>query len=114
VQQPPPYRADDNRTHRAGPDNHDDCARSASDDYCTSHDLGADYDCGRTSDHISSDHDRADDNGAHGVNNGAARSEWVLAKRTSREDLRQCVLAERTGYRPGWCDCRSRREQQLP
>jgi hypothetical protein len=88
------------RTHRAGPDNHVDCARSASDDYCTP-DLSSDHDCGRASDHISTDHDLADDNGAHGLNNDAARSEWVVAKRTSGKDLWQCVLAERTGYRPG-------------
>ena len=51
-----------------------------------------------------SDHDSTNDNGTHGANNDTARSERVVAKRTSSKDLRQCVFTERTGYGAGRCN----------
>ena len=100
-------------SRRAGPDNHDHCAGPRSYDHCTSDHCTSDHNhC--TSDHLGSDHDngRANDNGdrvADDVNNDVARCEWIVAKFASCKDLRQYVLAQRTGHCPCGCHCRSRR-----
>ena len=55
---------------------------------------------------------RGSNNDSHRLANNdhaSAGSEWILAKLASRKDLRQHVIAERTGHRPYRCNCCSRR-----
>ena len=61
--------------------------------------------------HDGPNHDRANDDPAVADVDG---SKWVVAELTSGKDLRQYVVAERTGKRPCWCHRCSRRQQQLP
>ena len=89
-------RADRNSTRRAGPDRYGP--------YTYDNHHGSD-----THDHRTND----SDGGAYVDNDNTASLEWVVAKRASCKDLRQYVLAEWTGHPSGWCDCRSRRQQQL-
>jgi hypothetical protein len=84
------------------PAHHDGARSNPNGDYRSADDRGAstNYD-----DFGSAHHDRAR---TYAVNNSAAGPEWIVAERSSCEDLRQHVCVERTRNRPCWRHHRSR------
>jgi hypothetical protein len=91
---------------------HDRTGHERTDNHGTGHERTDNHGTGHErADHDGPNHDhRANHHPAVTDVDGVAGSEWIVAELATRKDLRQYVIAQRTGHRACWCSrCAGRR-----